>query len=43
MAGTSPAMTNIFPDACPKREDYSPSTIFATMSRWISDEPPKIV
>src|SRR2546421_8863209 len=23
--------------------DYNPSTIFATISRWISDEPPKIV
>ncbi|MEH2531818.1 hypothetical protein V1277_001802 [Bradyrhizobium sp. AZCC 1588] len=22
---------------------YSPNTIFATISRWISDEPPKIV
>jgi hypothetical protein len=22
---------------------YSPSTIFATISRWISEEPPKIV
>ena len=22
---------------------YSPSTILATMSRWISDEPPKMV
>ena len=22
---------------------YSPSTIFATISRWISDEPPKMV
>ena len=22
---------------------YNPSTIFATMSRWISDEPPKMV
>jgi hypothetical protein len=31
---------------CPgmtSRESYSPSTIFATMSRWISDEPPKMV
>ena len=25
------------------RECYNPSTIFATISRWISDEPPKIV
>ena len=25
------------------RRRYSPSTIFATISRWISDEPPKIV
>ena len=24
-------------------EAYNPSTIFATISRWISDEPPKIV
>jgi hypothetical protein len=22
---------------------YNPNTIFATISRWISDEPPKIV
>jgi len=22
---------------------YNPNTIFATMSRWISEEPPKIV
>ena len=22
---------------------YNPSTIFATISRWISEEPPKIV
>ena len=22
---------------------YSPNTIFATMSRWISEEPPKMV
>ncbi len=24
-------------------EYYNPSTIFATISRWISDEPPKMV
>ena len=26
-----------------KRVSYNPNTIFATISRWISDEPPKIV
>ena len=26
-----------------KRTPYNPNTIFATISRWISDEPPKIV
>jgi hypothetical protein len=43
------ATVNPDPLALPQRDalargiTQSPSTILATMSRWISDEPPKIV